>query len=306
MLVTAECEAPMDHLLTCVTATDLLHKLGTGTEKHSAEVLGLPVGEKGAVWSALGASNTGCTDGIQDDVALPCGLLALQLVATKGGDDLLGILVAFVGKKPPGRLGQPEHGHDNETEDDLEGDGETPREVSLGERRTVVDPVGDQCSESNDTTLDADEQTSVGGLTTLCLVGRDGRSVDAITDTGNNSSDNELCQWRGPGLRGDLDNNSQDHDESSENYTFPPTQEITASQHEHGAHQTANFVDGSDHALHSGVVSRSFEYVIEGLCADDSGHDTVWNVRPEKTQPTDTELLTLDHIRKARSQSSRL
>lgn len=47
-------------------------------------------------------------------------------------------------------------------------------------RSAEVDPVGDARSESDDTTFDTDQETTVSRARTFGLVGRDRRSVHAV------------------------------------------------------------------------------------------------------------------------------
>lgn len=129
-------------------------------------MLGLATGKQGLDGGALLAGKATGADGVQDDVALDVSVLAAELESSESGDDDLGILVSFVGQEPTGRLGQENHGHaDEETEDDLERDGESPREVVAAVAAAVVDPVRDHGTECDDAAFDADEQSSVGGFT---------------------------------------------------------------------------------------------------------------------------------------------
>lgn len=130
---------------------------------------------------------------VQNDGLLQLDLVVADFLALQGGDDPLTFLVALLGEQPSGRLGQHHESEDDEkTEEDLESDGETPGEVIGTIGGAEVHPVGDQGSNSNGTTLDTDEQTTIGGSRTFSLVCRDCGCVHAVSDTSNNTSDTEL------------------------------------------------------------------------------------------------------------------
>ena len=86
-------------------------------------------------------------------------------------------------KQPSRRLGQSCHNdEDDKSEEDLEGDGETPDEVVRAVGAAIVDPVSDKRADGNVTTLDTDDLASVGSLGALSLVGGDRRCVDAVSE----------------------------------------------------------------------------------------------------------------------------
>jgi hypothetical protein len=88
-----------------------------------------------------------------------------------------------VRKQPSRRLGQSCHDDENdESEEDLEGDGETPDEVVRTVGAAIVDPVSDKRADSDVATFDTDDFASVVGLGALGLVGRDCRGVDTVSE----------------------------------------------------------------------------------------------------------------------------
>lgn len=159
----------------CVTSTQLLHELGGRTEDHAAEVLGLSVGEEGRE-RCLSTLTTGCGDGVENDVALDDSLFVGIAEAVQGRKDAGSILSTVAGEQPTWRFRKEGNSDaENKSENNLEGDWESPGEViKLGIRSTVIDPVGDHGTDSDDTTLDTDEETTVGGAGTLGLVGWNG------------------------------------------------------------------------------------------------------------------------------------
>ncbi|KAI6752019.1 hypothetical protein HG531_006715 [Fusarium graminearum] len=232
-----------------VAATDLLHELRASAEKHATEVLCLSTGEQSLDGGALLSSETRSTDGVDNSVALSTGLVTVNLKASDGGDDLFGFFVAVVNDK---------------TENDLEGNGKTPGEVLGTVGAAVVDPVGDEGTKGNDTTFDTNKKTSVGGGGTLSLVGRDSRSVDTVTDTGDCSTNDELSKSRVALHGGDLDDDTENHDPTAQDHSPSTAEQITDPENEHGTEQTSNLVDGSDKALHGAVLCLG-EVVMERM-----------------------------------------
>lgn len=266
-----------------VAAANLLHELGTGAEHHTPEVLGLSTSEKGLYRSRLLANESRCADRVKDRVSLLAGVVAVDLITTNGGDDTLGVLVSLVSKEPSGTLGEPDHGNaEDEAKDALEGNGETPGEVLVSIGSTIVDPVGDEGTESNDTTLNADEKTTVAGLTALGLVRRNSRGVDAVADSSDDTADDELSKL-GVALDGrDLDNNTDYHDNTSHNHGASSAEKITNPEDEHGAHQAANLVDGSDQPLDRLVLGFR-EIRVKGVSIYHSRHNPLVVAEKEET-----------------------
>lgn len=71
---------------------------------------------------------------------------------------------------------------DDNGESALERNGEAPDHVTGSVKTAIIDPVSDQRANGNVTTLNADELASVVSVTALCLVCRDSRSVDSVTN----------------------------------------------------------------------------------------------------------------------------
>ena len=110
-----------------IAAPHLLHELRAHAQHHAAEMLRLAAREDGFKRGPLAAGITRCGNAVHDDLFLELGFLVCRVEAAEGSDDGFAFRVAFAGQEPARRLGEPDHGDDeDEGEDDLEGDGETP------------------------------------------------------------------------------------------------------------------------------------------------------------------------------------
>lgn len=106
---------------------NLLHELATHTQHHPPKMLRFPISEDGFERRAFAPSVTGSGDGVKDDLLLELAFFAIGLETTEGGDDGFALGVAASGEEPARGLGEPDHGDDeDESEDDLKGDGEAP------------------------------------------------------------------------------------------------------------------------------------------------------------------------------------
>lgn len=179
------------------------------------------------------------SDGVNDQLLLELGLVVVDLPTTQGGKHVLTLLDAVFGDEVTGGVGKEPHADDDdETEEDLESNGETPHQVLVTEVGTVVNPVGNRSTDGNDTTLDTDEQTTVASLGALGLVGRDSGSVHAVTDTGDDTTNEELQKRNVTGIRGDLNDDTDNHDNGTgEDHPFTSSL-VTEEEREHSAHQT--------------------------------------------------------------------
>lgn len=163
-----------------------------------------------------------------------------DLLALQGGNDPLTLFVALLGEQPSGRLGQHQETEDDKkTEEDLESDGESPSEVGGTVGGAEIHPVGDQGSNSNGTTLDTDEQTTIGGPRTFSLVCGDGRRVHAVSDTGNNTSNTELGQGNVSRDRRNLDDNTDDHDGGTQHDGVSAAEPVTTGEDEERTAETS-------------------------------------------------------------------
>lgn len=113
------------------------------------------------------------------------------------------------------------------------------------------------------------------GQNLLSLVSWDGGSVDAVSNTGDASSDDELGSsttvWRNAG---NLDNDTDDHDNGTEKDTLATTKFVTEGEDEAGTEEASNSIDGDDEPFVGGVLDlgKCFD---EGRGRDDTTHDTL-------------------------------
>ena len=113
------------------------------------------------------------------------------------------------------------------------------------------------------------------------MVGWDGGGVDAVADTGNDSTDDELGELSVSLDGRDLDDDPDNHDKPSDNHGFPSAEEITTGEDADGAEKAADFVDGGDETLHGGALGLG-EVVLELGGGDDAAHDALIVAEEEK------------------------
>lgn len=114
-----------------VATSNLLHELRGDTEHHAAEVLSLATGEQVGV-GGLGTV-AGSANGVHDDSLLELSFVVGDFETAESSDNLLTFLVALTGEQPARRLRHEVDTEDNdETEEDLEGDGESRRLDQFG------------------------------------------------------------------------------------------------------------------------------------------------------------------------------
>lgn len=142
-----------------VASTKLLEDLGRGTDGHSSEVLLLAVLEQflGGALSLLSSDNS-----VEDQIPLLNGPGVVNAGAVKGGDNLETFVELAVREQPSRGLAQSEcTPHQEQGENDLEGDGQTPRHTRLGERQSEIDPVGNDSTDGDCRGFDANQESSV-------------------------------------------------------------------------------------------------------------------------------------------------
>ena len=185
--------------------------------------------------------------------------------------------LAVVGKEPAGRFRQlGHHAENDESEDALESDGESPSEVVRAVKTSIVDPVSNQRANSDVTALNADDLSTVLRTAALSLVGGDCRSVDSVTNTSDASSDDELRS--GTAVRrncGNLDDDTNDHDPGAKEDGFAATKPVSKSEDDAGTEETTDSVDSNNETLVGGVTFNLGKGMDECGGGDNTGHDTL-------------------------------
>lgn len=258
-----------------VATGELLHHLRRGTENETSEVLCLSTSEESRERS-LAALVTGGSDGLLNGSDLANDLGGVTGSTVETSQDSLGFFATVVGEEPTRRLGQLHHHNQNDTsKDTLESDRESPDEGGGTIGTAIVNPVGNQRTNSDVTTLNADELTTVVRLRALSLVGRNSGSVDTVSDTRDCSTDDKLGCCATAGRDGsDLDNDTDDHDDSTEEDGVATTETVTKVEDEESTEEAADSVDGDDETFVC-LIQNLGEIVCESGSGDDTGHDTL-------------------------------
>lgn len=123
------------------------------------------------------------------------------------------------------------------------------------------------------------------GHNLLSLVGRNSRSVDAVSDTGDASSDDELGS--GTAIRrdaSDLDNDTNDHDKGPEEDALAATELVSKDEDEASTKETTDSVDGDDKPFVGRVTLDLREGGLKGRRGDDTTHDTLIITEEQKVR----------------------
>jgi len=175
-----------------IAASKLLEELAGATDHHALEFLSLAEGEE------LLPAGLDTLLGLQirlHEVVISEHILRVDGAVVEGSQHLQGLLVVSPHNKPTRGLGHHQTtGGDTDREENLECDGETPLDRRVDVGKTEIDPVGDEGTDGDDGTLEANEETTVMGARALGLPDGDRRSVHAVTKTGNDTADHELAQ----------------------------------------------------------------------------------------------------------------
>ena len=186
------------------------------------------------------------------------------------------LIVAISCHEPARGLWQEQHHSGQErAKDDLERNGEAPSEIGRTVTGSKVDPVCDQCTDGDNTALNTDQQPAVGSLGALSLICRNGRCVDAVSHSSDRSTDNELSHCAFAGHGSNLNDDADDHDETTHDDSTSSSENIAEAELEDGASEAANLVDCGYKTLPRRVASSLRECVVELGRGDDTGHDAL-------------------------------
>lgn len=253
-------------------------------------MLSLAVGEDSADWRDT-CLVTRSLHGIDDNSHLgPC-LNVIDRLAGKRSNDDRSFLVSVMGEQPSWRFWESQHqNNDDDSKCTLEGDRESPNHVVRSIQTSVIDPVCDKRSDSDISTFNANELSTVVRSAAFCLIRGHSRSVDSIAYSCYATSDDELggsssSDWDSS----DLDNDSDNHDRCAEEDRLATAQPVAECENEAGSQEAANGVNSCDETFVGTASMFDFgEIVQEVLRRDDATHHTLspWicqSVGPWKT-----------------------
>lgn len=113
-------------------------------------------------------------------------------------------------------------------------------------RQTKDNPVGDEGANGDDGTLEADEETTVVRFGALRLPHGNGGRVHAVSNAGNDTTDNELAQtpMRAKGRRGD--NGADNKNRRAHQDQTRTAKALTKEHGEQRAKEATDFIAGRD------------------------------------------------------------
>lgn len=276
---------------TSAIASKKLSYKGTGntySDHHAPEMLCFPTGEKSGEGSDA-AVVTRSSDTVYNDVDLQSSLFMVGGQPTESGDDLGSFIRTVLGQKPTWALWQPEGNYeDDQTEDDLEGDGKTPGKVWRAVLAAVIDPVCNKCAESDHTALNANEKATILGARALCLVCGYGRCVHTVTNASDDSANDELSGRLVSLDTRNLDDDTQNHSQGTTYHASTTSQKIAPQENNNGSQKASNLVNGGNKTLPCSIVVGFGKVVHERLGSNDAGHDALcaccyWRIREGHT-----------------------
>lgn len=123
-----------------VDTTELLTELRKRSEEGSSEVLRGAVGEQLAVFEAT--TSVLDVERFLNASHLLKYLRILQIFTEETGDYIVSLLITAIHQKPTGRIREEEQAnHDDDGEEGLKSDRETPLNRTCGEVEAIINPV---------------------------------------------------------------------------------------------------------------------------------------------------------------------
>lgn len=212
--------------------TDLLEHLVHVGQRGTVEVAVLVHGEQVGE-AALGHLE----DGILDGNEFVLDVLVFLVGVVECAENFHGLFFTALENEPAGGLGETKNeDKDNQGEDDLETNREPPADgawFEVGE--TEIKPVTDTYTASYQSSFDHDQLAPSMAFRRLRLPRRDGRSVQAVANTGNNTSNDEVGKTESRALESGTD----DHDGGADPDGPPSTKHVADPDTGHSAAETA-------------------------------------------------------------------
>lgn len=237
-----------------VATGELLEELARAADHHTLEFLSLAEGEESPP-VGLGASH-GLQVGLHE-VVVGEHVLAIDRAVVERSQDFKGFLVVTAHDEPTGRLGQHKStGSDADGEDNLERDRESPLNRGVDVRKTKVNPVGNEGTDGNDGTLEADEETPVVRTRTLRLPHGDGSSVHTVSETRDNTANDELTKTPVRAEGSSRDHSTENHQKATSHQQRCAANALTEHQGEDSTEETTQLVTSGDSTTEDGDMGR--------------------------------------------------
>lgn len=213
------------------------HTVEVSVLVHCEQVLELP----------LGHFKHSILDG--GELVLDVRVIGRSLV--ESDQDLESLLFATLQDEPSGRFRKAQDGHeDDQREDDLEGDRETPCNLGVDEGEAKVEPVTKSDTCRNQRTFNHDQlPTSVrlGGLGLPC---RDGGGVHPVADTGDETANDEVAERESRALQ----DGTNGHDDRTNEDGLATPQKIAEVDGGARASETSQIVRGDGNTWEARIV----------------------------------------------------
>ena len=227
-----------------VTTGELLEELARATNETTLEFLGLATSEDGLpvglvvlVGFHIGLQEV---EFVKDGVGVGRGTLELS-------KNLASLLVVSLLHKP-GRGIREEHGaaDHNKSEEDLEGNGESPLDSAVGVPDTEDDPVSDKGATSDHSSFETDEESTVVGAGAFRLPDRNSSSVHSVSDTRDNTTNHELADFPVSSVADGGDQGTDNQGAGTHADHASPTKALTEEHGEQRAEEATDLITGSD------------------------------------------------------------
>ena len=181
-------------------------------------------------------------------------------------DDLLGFLDLSMGNEPSGGFWQPRNRCiEDEDEDELEREWESPGDGAVDEGEAIGDPIAEGETGDVQYQLDDNELPSPRGGGSFSLPDGSSGSVHAISQTSDDAARNHLGHAEGRNLQDGADG----HDGGTNEDRVAATETLAEGEGGDGAKEAANVVDGGDGGEHGGVFGAGEVERVEEVLGDD-------------------------------------
>lgn len=167
-------------------------------------------------------------------------------MSVKLHEDISGLLLSATGVEPSGRLGE-EHGTnaDDTGEHHLDTDGDHPRDVALVFDTTTSTAGSNESTDGPHDVVETGDETTVSGVGDLDDVDGAGGGGNGDTETEEESTGLELTDTGGLDA-GDLDNDTDDNDEGTDEHAHSSAPGIDSRADERNGADGTDLVHGSD------------------------------------------------------------
>ncbi|KAH3669229.1 hypothetical protein OGAPHI_001350 [Ogataea philodendri] len=256
---------------------DLLEDLGPQSQHQSVEVSMFTLHEKLSVVEAVTTFQVLLRQRLFHVMDLHCDFLTRQVGTVQSSKHVSSFFNTVLLDQPSWGLWESQSERkNNQWEDHLEANGESPRNGTFSEVKAKVNPVRDSNTTGDQSTRNHHKTSSSFCSRAFCLPHWNSTGIHTVTDSCHNTADNKMTNSVGRALK----NSTNNHNDTPDKNTSKSSKLVSKVDRRERTSKTTNFVNSDSESLHGVSIWMSLsvnrrERVFERIQCQQRSHNTL-------------------------------